>query len=34
MGNQAAESDVSMHPHPVAFTLFTLLDDIRKNGIT
>ena len=33
MGCQTAESGVCMHPHPVAFTLFTLLDDIRKNGI-
>jgi hypothetical protein len=34
MGNQAAESGVSMHPHPAAFILFTLLDGIRKKGIT
>ena len=31
MGSQAAESGVSLHPHPAALTL---LDYIRKNGIT
>jgi hypothetical protein len=27
MGRQAARSGACMHPHPVAFTPFTLLDD-------